>query len=1152
MTSSLLEQSKTGGQLEGLTVKTAFTDFDSLPTLTFKSLDHESCMARLGLPSILCYAILGAVRLLSCYYLLVVTERDLVGHLPCEGVRYPIYLARKVATIPIPSFKMLTELEQKMENSHLEVLSDFCDESGFYFSLSTTGERVGYDLSRSVQMRYNFRKNTASSPISPLPDPRFHWNRHISAEFYDRNLHNWLVPVIDGFISICDLPVGAEYSVTYAMISRRGCQRAGARYHVRGADPIGNVANFAETEQIVIKDSVISSFIQIRGSIPLLWTQKAKGYTSPKPQIVPSIFSRTAIQNHFNGLLQHYPGIRHIGVISLIDQTGNEADLAEEFATQIRLLGQPIEKLRFIPWDFHEECRGGHFENVERLISMLSDDLDRHAYFLFDDSNAGQGPAMEQTGLIRTNCIDCLDRTNVVQSEVAKTVLCQQLRHLGLLISTEGLDARFAQFDVFWKNSWADNADVMSRRYTGTGALKTDYTRTGRRSTAGALSDAVLSTKRTLNRNWKDDDRQHGTDLFLGEDLVGLPSQAVLAALSTAEPVSGLYRIRKCSIYSSDQPEESGQAVRPSSDSRLPAPSVSTARDRDGILVVSPTSITVFSMSRAKMKQLPLSALRQIVRSDENHCLVQLHFEHPNCPHAKYFVMTSPRTRERLICELQSHLAPSTIPSDLLGSTATTSGSTGSLSSSHGASGGGATSSSSTGSMSSSHSTSGIIGVQRSGSLPLSLFICSYDLQHRSVRTMTTNREALQVPAGHDMYTFGFTNILSSEIHELALHLLSLLGRNFEPVISCRTESTLLMVVVLNSQILRTGNVHTNWVMVDPGAKRRTGLLDQYKKYRQKASGNIYLPKLARTHHSIRIPALVSHREGLLGSAVYFTVDDETTVAFINCSMASSRLRLQHEWPLMATFDHIFALGQGSFLPEDSLQFAMAVRWKSHSSLVVGSCQSGFSTGGCWFTCTLPLNQPTPLASSGLTTIQLSRLKATLQPSPLRTSGVPDPAIVVTARTLRAYATTPPVKKHLQPQWPAALACSAYLVDVRQLERQALVVICYDSGISESNILGVGLLPLKVKGPFELKIFNSTTFLCVGTITGQLDYFEPAMSFSPPTKPLPSPNATLLSPPPTASNVIVGNLIDLDSPSVPQEPTPVPKSSFLADLGFTF
>jgi hypothetical protein len=36
---------------------------------------------------------------------------------------------------------------------------------------------------------------------------------------------------------------------------------------------------------------------------------------------------------------------------------------------------------------------------------------------------------------------------------------------------------------------WTKNADVLSILYTGTGALKTDFTRTGKRTKMGGLKD---------------------------------------------------------------------------------------------------------------------------------------------------------------------------------------------------------------------------------------------------------------------------------------------------------------------------------------------------------------------------------------------------------------------------------------------------------------------------------------------------------------------------------------------------------------------------------------------------------------------------------------------------------------------------------------
>lgn len=60
----------------------------------------------------------------------------------------------------------------------------------------------------------------------------------------------------------------------FALISRRSCMRTGMRYRTRGIDHFGNAANFVETEQIVIYNNHISSFVQTRGSIPLLWEQR--------------------------------------------------------------------------------------------------------------------------------------------------------------------------------------------------------------------------------------------------------------------------------------------------------------------------------------------------------------------------------------------------------------------------------------------------------------------------------------------------------------------------------------------------------------------------------------------------------------------------------------------------------------------------------------------------------------------------------------------------------------------------------------------------------------------------------------------------------------------------------------------------------------
>ena len=77
-----------------------------------------------------------------------------------------------------------------------------------------------------------------------------------------------------------------------------------------------------------------------------------------------------------------------------------------------------------------------------------------------------------QFGAIRTNCLDCLDRTNLVQSTFARYSLTNQLAVFGV---TESDKAGILERE--FKEAWANNGDAISRQYAGTGALKSDFTR---------------------------------------------------------------------------------------------------------------------------------------------------------------------------------------------------------------------------------------------------------------------------------------------------------------------------------------------------------------------------------------------------------------------------------------------------------------------------------------------------------------------------------------------------------------------------------------------------------------------------------------------------------------------------------------------------
>jgi len=58
----------------------------------------------------------------------------------------------------------------------------------------------------------------------------------------------------------------------------------------------------------------------------------------------------------------------------------------------------------------------------------------------------------EQTSVIRTNCMDCLDRTNVVQSMFARHVITKQLVEVGIFKETDRVDM-FPDFESMFRNS---------------------------------------------------------------------------------------------------------------------------------------------------------------------------------------------------------------------------------------------------------------------------------------------------------------------------------------------------------------------------------------------------------------------------------------------------------------------------------------------------------------------------------------------------------------------------------------------------------------------------------------------------------------------------------------------------------------------------
>ena len=87
----------------------------------------------------------------------------------------------------------------------------------------------------------------------------------------------------------------------------------------------------------------------------------------------------------------------------------------------------------------------------ERLVQRNLMYSDQFRYFHHSPPSE---PAKLQLGTVRTNCMDNLDRTNVVQSSLAKWSLTQQLLAIGVLRDKERVDDHPEFMSIFRNGTW--------------------------------------------------------------------------------------------------------------------------------------------------------------------------------------------------------------------------------------------------------------------------------------------------------------------------------------------------------------------------------------------------------------------------------------------------------------------------------------------------------------------------------------------------------------------------------------------------------------------------------------------------------------------------------------------------------------------------
>lgn len=464
------------------------------------------------------FGVVGMLKLLAGLYLIVITEHECVG----SYLGYPIYKVTSLKVLPCDHSLKSSPVEQKKMESEFSMLLNAAERtSGLYFSYDV-------NLTLSAQRLHNLGEESKILPLWRQVDPKFVWNNYMLESLIDNKLDQYLLPVIQGSFQNFQADIGKN-TIDLTLIARRCTRRTGTRMWRRGADSDGYVANFVESEQIVQLNGFTASFIQVRGSIPLLWQQIVDLTYKPKFEIVKLEEAPRVAERHFLDLRKRYGSVL---AVDLVNKHGSEGRLSEKYADAMQhVLG---EDTRYLHFDFHRICGHIHFERLSILYDQMEDFLRKNGYFLL---NAKGEKTEEQLGVVRTNCIDCLDRTNVTQSMLGRKMLERQLQRIGVF-SAEDSISKYSHFDDSFKILWANHGDDISIQYSGTPALKGDFVRFGKRTVQGILKDGWNALARYYLNNFRDGTKQDAIDLLQGHYIISVNRE-----MSTPSQKGGLEAI---------------------------------------------------------------------------------------------------------------------------------------------------------------------------------------------------------------------------------------------------------------------------------------------------------------------------------------------------------------------------------------------------------------------------------------------------------------------------------------------------------------------------------------------------------------------------------------------------------------------------------
>jgi hypothetical protein len=234
-----------------------------------------------------------------------------------------------------------------------------------------------------------------------------------------------------------------------------------------------------------------------------------------------------------------------------------EAMIGEEFTRSVEFLkANHFQKRIDYQWyDFHSQkkAKANYLGDIVDLIKKQCSKIGVFSYENLDTDDSERKVFTLQHGVVRVNCIDCLDRTNVGQYCVVRAALPKMLDLIDVsllgeeiseskpCVSEFDLDESYPDFIKSIRDLFKAHGDHISLQYAGSEAMHSDTLETGSKlaslslnssaqsrelsparsadaskQVVNSLSNAFKAVKRYYANNFVDESRQYAYDVFLG------------------------------------------------------------------------------------------------------------------------------------------------------------------------------------------------------------------------------------------------------------------------------------------------------------------------------------------------------------------------------------------------------------------------------------------------------------------------------------------------------------------------------------------------------------------------------------------------------------------------------------------------------------